>query len=234
MSPVATGVEHPVAECSDASEHLAALLRARRIRVNLEQQRSLRRTSGYGLVEEFNSIRGILEELDYLTGWELQPRGDQLRRIYNESELLVAECLERGVFYGLEPSDLAALVSVFVYDPRSDTHSPAAWHSDELDLRWQRIESVWGEITRLESAAKLSPTRRPDPGFGPVAREWAAGTEFDDLEELSMAPGDFVRVSRQLADLLGQLAAASPELREDAIEALKAVDRGVVAAQGVG
>ena len=234
MSPVATGVEHPVAECPDAGSHLAALRRARRIRITLEQQRSLRRTSGYGLVEEFKSIRAILEDLDYLSGWELQPRGEQLRRIYNESELLVAECLERGVFYGLDPSQLAALASVFVYDPRSDTNSVPNWNSDELDTRWKKVESIWAEITRLETAAKLSPTRRPDPGFGPVALEWASGTEFDDLEELSMAPGDFVRVSRQLADLLGQLGAASPELRDDAIAALKAVDRGVVAAQGVG
>jgi superfamily II RNA helicase len=49
-----------------------------------------------------------------------------------------------------------------------------------------------------------------------------------------MAPGDFVRVSRQLADLLRQLRDAAPEMRDDADAALQAIDRGVVAAQGVG
>jgi superfamily II RNA helicase len=49
-----------------------------------------------------------------------------------------------------------------------------------------------------------------------------------------MAPGDFVRVSRQLADLLRQLRDAAPELRDETAAALRAVDRGVVAAQGVG
>ena len=39
---------------------------------------------------------------------------------------------------------------------------------------------------------------------------------------------------RQLADLLRQLKEGVRELSEDAAEALAAVDRGVVAAQGVG
>jgi superfamily II RNA helicase len=49
-----------------------------------------------------------------------------------------------------------------------------------------------------------------------------------------MAPGDFVRVSRQLADLLRQLRDAASEIADEASDALRAVDRGVVAAQGVG
>jgi superfamily II RNA helicase len=49
-----------------------------------------------------------------------------------------------------------------------------------------------------------------------------------------MAPGDFVRVSRQLADLLRQIRDGVSELREEAAIALISVDRGVVAAQGVG
>ena len=49
-----------------------------------------------------------------------------------------------------------------------------------------------------------------------------------------MAPGDFVRVSRQLADLLRQLRDAVSELTVETGGALASIDRGVVAAQGVG
>jgi superfamily II RNA helicase len=49
-----------------------------------------------------------------------------------------------------------------------------------------------------------------------------------------MAPGDFVRVSRQLVDLIRQLREAAPGIREEAMASLRAIDRGVVAAQGVG
>lgn len=67
-----------------------------------------------------------------------------------------------------------------------------------------------------------------------LAYEWASGTEFDDLTTRGMAPGDFVRVSRQLADLLRQIRDGVRELREDTSAALIDVDRGVVAAQGAG
>ena len=227
-------VEHPVAECPDASRHLAAIRRLARARKKLEQHRALRRSSGYGLVEEFTAIRDLLEELEYIADWSLKPRGERLRRIYNETDLLLTETVEQGVFYGLEPVEMAALASVFVYEPRSDQASPAEWPTEALNDRWQQIEHLWEDLVSRERAHRLSPTRRPDPGFGMLAYEWASGIAFDDLSSRGMAPGDFVRVSRQLADLLRQLREGSRELRDDAAVALAAVDRGVVAAQGVG
>jgi superfamily II RNA helicase len=48
-----------------------------------------------------------------------------------------------------------------------------------------------------------------------------------------LQPGDFVRVARQLVDLLRQLRDTFDELSDEAEQALRAVDRGVVAAMGV-
>ena len=227
-------VDHPVAECPDAAHHVSALRRARRLRMRLEQHRSMRRTSGFGLVEEFKAIQRLLGRLDYLDGWVLTPRGSRLRRVYNEVDLLVTEAVERGILFGLEMPELVALASVFVYEPRSDTASTPDWPNDILSERWEDIESLWRELNILETEYRLTPMRRPDPGFGRVAFEWADGASFDDLTSGPMAPGDFVRVSRQLADLLRQLRDAAPEMRDEAHAALWAVDRGVVAAQGVG
>jgi ATP-dependent RNA helicase HelY len=227
-------VDHPVAECPDAAHHVSALRKARRIRARLEQLRAVQRGSGYGLVEEFRAIQRLLSELGYLDGWSLTPRGTRLRRVYNEVDLLVTEAVERGLLYALEIPELAALCSVFVYEPRSDHVSIPEWPTQELEARWVQIETLWKELSRLETQHRLSAMRRPDPGFGRVAFEWAAGASFDDLTGRGMAPGDFVRVSRQLADLLRQLRDAAPEMRDDADAALQAIDRGVVAAQGVG
>lgn len=228
-----TTVDHPVADCPDAAHHVSALRRARRIRIRLEQHRSMRRTSGFGLVEEFRSIQEMLTNLGYIEDWSLTPRGERLRKVYNETDLLVTESLERGLLHGLSTPELASLVSSFVYEPRSDNVSSPDWPTEELERRWQQIEKVWTELNGLESEYRLSPMRRPDPGFGRVAYQWADGASFDDLTARSMAPGDFVRVSRQLADLLRQLREAASEMRDDADVALRAVDRGVVAAQGV-
>jgi ATP-dependent RNA helicase HelY len=227
-------IDHPVADCPDAARHLAAARRAVRTRRKLEQYRAARRGSGHGLVEEFAAIRQLLEEMDYLQGWELTGRGQRLRGIYNESDLLLAEALEQGVFHGLEPAELAALTSVFVYEPRTDVASLAEWPTAALAERWDELERIWKELVDRERSLRLAPTRRPDPGFGIPAHEWASGVEFDELSTRGMAPGDFVRVSRQLVDLVRQLRDSAPGLRQEAGAVLKAIDRGVVAAQGVG
>lgn len=227
-------VDHPVASCPDAPEHLAALRRANRIMRRIEQHRRSMRESGHGLVEEFRAIRALLDDLDYTDGWSLRPRGVRLRRIYNEMDLLITESIERGMLYGLEPAELASLASVFVYEPRSDHESAPAWPTGELEERWTGVIQIWEQLVTLERGHRLAPTRKPDPGFGALAYLWASGTPFEDLPAHGMAAGDFVRVSRQLADLLRQIREGAGELREDAAAALRAIDRGVVAAQGVG
>lgn len=226
-------VDHPVAGCPDAGRHLAAFRKLERLERRREQALSRRRSSGHGLVEEFGAIRELLVDLDYVRDWALTPRGDRLRRLYNESDLLLAEAIEHGALYGLDPAETAALLSVFVYEPRSDQASTADWPTDELADRWEMVEGLWEDLNRRERAARLSPTRRPDPGFARTAYEWATGVEFDALSVGGMAPGDFVRVSRQLVDLLRQVRDGIKELSDETATALRTVDRGVVAAQGV-
>jgi ATP-dependent RNA helicase HelY len=226
-------IDHPVAGCPDAAQHLAAMRRAVKTGRKLEQFRSAKRASGHGLVEEFIAISDLLGELDYTSGWSLTPRGERLRAIYNESDLLLAEAIEHGLFYGLDPAEVAALASTFVYEPRSDVASAAEWPTDALGERWLQLEELWAELLVRERKAKLTPTRRPDPGFGHVAHAWASGADFDELPGRVMAPGDFVRVSRQLVDLLRQLREAAPGMRDEASAAVRLFDRGVVAAQGV-
>jgi ATP-dependent RNA helicase HelY len=184
-------------------------------------------------VEEFRAIQGLLADLDYMDGWKLTTRGERLRGIYNESDLLVAEALERGLFHDLEPPELAALASVFVYEPRTDTTSVAEFPTAASAARWDELDRLWKELVEMERGRQLAPTRRPDPGFAVLGHEWASGVDFEDLTTKGMAPGDFVRVSRQLVDLLKQLRDVAPELRETAVAAVRVVDRGVVAAQGI-
>ena len=234
QSTLETTVEHPVAGCPDAAKHLAAARKAERIHRRLSGLVSARRASGHGLLDEFGDIRRLLEELDYLSGWELTPRGRRLRSIFAVSDLLVAESIELGILGALAPNELAAIASVFVYESRTESVSEAEWPNATLDERWNDLEALWNDLFERERRHKLVPTRRPDPGFGRLAYDWASGVTFDNLAIERLAPGDFVRVSRQLTDLLRQLRDVAPSLRDNAVAALSAVDRGVVAAQGVG
>ena len=48
------------------------------------------------------------------------------------------------------------------------------------------------------------------------------------LKNSDLSVGDFVRSTKQLIDLLNQVAIAKPELREKCQSAIKKLDRGVV------
>ncbi len=227
-------IDHPVAACPDAEVHLGALRRARRTARRIEQLRAELEGSDGGLVGEFRRIEALLTSWGYLEGWSLTERGRRLRFVYNESDLLVAECCERGLLSDLAPEELAALTSVFVYEPRRDAPESGEPPTEEVAVRWRAIEALWEELTRDEVAHRLPATRHPEPDFMPLAFEWAAGSSLEELETGPLAAGDFVRVMRQLADLLRQLRDAYPDLASPARAALEQVDRGVVAAQGVG
>ena len=227
-------IEHPVVACPDLDQHLKAARRALRTRQQIDHLTADLRQSGVGLVEDFQSIVELLEEFGYLIGWDLTDRGNRLRFIYNELDLLLAEALERGLFRNLSVPELVALASGFVYEPRTEERLVPVWPTAVLADRWAALDRLWEELVVRERAVRLPPTRRPDPGFAVLAYEWAEGGELDDLPSLRLQPGDFVRVSRQLVDLLKQLRDVSAELASEARAALTAVDRGVVAAMGVG
>lgn len=232
--PFPTPVDHPVAGCPEAEDHVRWLRRARRTEEKATQLRSELRKSGVGLIEEFHSILALLEDWGYLTEWKPTPRGERLRFLYNEMDLLLTESTERGLFWNLVPEELTALLSVFVYEPRTEEPSVVVWPNQELADRYARIEELWGELAGEERRRRIPVGRRPDPGFVGAAWSWARQRELDDLPDLGMAAGDFVRVSRQLVDLLRQVRDHVPELAEDARRAIALVDRGVVTAQGTG
>lgn len=227
-------IDHPVARCPDAEQHAKWARRAVKTRKRVEQLHAELRRTGAGLVEDFHAIEKLLGEYGYLDGWSLTPRGRRLRFIYNELDLLMSEALERGLMWDLSVEELAAFASCFVYEPRTDERTVPVWPTALLAIRWEELDKLWEQLVIRERAMRLPPTRRPDPGFSALAYDWAAGDGLDDLGGMTLAPGDFVRISRQLVDLVRQLRDVSPQLADQARAALAAIDRGVVAAMGVG
>ncbi|HYA45712.1 MAG TPA: DEAD/DEAH box helicase, partial [Acidimicrobiales bacterium] len=64
------------------------------------------------LAQHLDSVLSLLEHWGYVRGWAPTPAGRRLASLYHERDLLVAECAERGLLAGLQPAEMAALVSV--------------------------------------------------------------------------------------------------------------------------
>ena len=82
---------------------------------------------------------------------------------------------------------------------------------------------------------RLPVTAPPEFGFAPLAYAWAQGVDLDDLiDNVPLSPGDFVRIVRQLLDLVRQVRDAEPRLGGIATSTLERLDRGIVMTGGPG
>ncbi len=229
-------VDHPVAECPDADEHVRALDRADRLgREVAEVQRTIASQTGtIGL--QFEQVLALLDDWGYVDGWTVTARGNLLAGVYHEADLVVAEALSAGCFDGLDAAELAAVASVLVYEHRAPGPPPSPrYPSRRVHDRAAEVDSIVGRIQSAEEEAGLPLSRDADHGFTRMAHEWCAGTGLGPLlvdGDLDLTGGDFVRTIRQLIDLVRQIGqlAPSPETRATARRATGALERGVVSA----
>lgn len=163
--------------------------------------------------------------------------GERLARIYSESDLLVAECLRRGIYDDLDPAELAAAVSVSVFETRRDRSSRTDLPTDALSRAVASTLRIHQEIIADEQRHQLPLTREPDQGFATAIHQWTAGAPLEyalaaaEASGAELSPGDFVRWCRQVIDALDQVAQVgySDAIRGRARSARDAIRRGVVA-----
>ncbi|PKW25345.1 DEAD/DEAH box helicase [Phycicoccus duodecadis] len=227
---------HPCHACPRREEH--ARWAERWWRLKRETTGLQRRVEGRTntVARTFDRICEALEELGYVEerGTVVTERGERLRRLYTEKDLLAAECLRHDVWKRLDAPGLAAAVSSLVHEPRHEEADVSPrMPNDEVAEAVREMERLWSRIQDLETEHDLPTTSMPDGGMAWMVHRWASGGRLDDvLRGQDMAAGDFVRRCKQLVDLLGQIghAALDPELRRTARKAVDAVLRGVVAA----
>jgi ATP-dependent RNA helicase HelY len=193
------------------------------------------RTRTETLARQFDRVLGVLEELGYVRGFSILPKGRTLARIYGEGDVLVAEALADDLLAGLGAPEAAALVSTLVYESRERVPRRGEMPTAETAGRYRRLAEIWSRIRRAEDGHHVELCRELEDGFAPAIARWAAGDPLEDvLRDTDLAPGDFVRNCKQLLDLLRQIEeVAEGEQAEVARRARLAVDRGVVSYTGV-
>lgn len=223
---------HPCHRCPDLSRHLHYADRAKRLEREVRNlnRRINRRTQT--LARRFDLVLKVLEDFAYVKDWTLTPKGELLTKVYNESDLLVTEAIEGRMFDGLEPAELAGLMSSLVYETRGpETEVSIYMPTKTLGEAWKRLKKLWHRINRDEQERGVELTKEPDPGFAERAYLWARGLDLEEVLDEDDAPGDFVRSVKQLVDLLRQVEDVSTgdPLVETVREAIAGLHRGVVA-----
>ena len=154
-----------------------------------------------------------------------------MAKIYGETDLLIAESIQAGVFSKLSPSDLVSVISACIYESRSD--EGAKIPRGDVQMALAEVSKIYAKIHDAESDMNLEPLRAPDFGFCWASQKWASGHSLTSiLKGSDLTVGDFVRAIKQIIDLLRQLRSAAPDLQQIIDQSLKQIDRGVVAYAG--
>jgi len=229
---------HPCHGCPDREAHARWSERYWQLRKATDQLvRQIEGRTG-AVARVFDRVTEVLLALDYLVeedgSTRLAVEGRRLRRIYGERDLLVAESLRLRLWEGLDAAGLAAMATCLVYEPRRETageSGPRLPGGRALSEAIERTEDRWAELDDLEQAHRLPGSEPLSAGLVPAMHRWARGGSLDQaLRETDMAPGDFVRWSRQTVDLLEQIReVADGPVARMARQAVDAVRRGVVA-----
>ena len=255
---------HPCHGCSEREDH--ARWAERYHRLKREHDALVRRIEGrtssiariFDKICDVLTVTGYLEVTDDSDGWSadgaggrgpgaggpgrlrVTAPGQSLRRLYAESDLLVAECLRTKAWDGLDAPGLAAVVSAVVFEARREERESAppvpGGPKGRLASALEQTLRVWSRLEDLEVERGLQATRPLDLGLVEPMHRWASGRTLTTvLQGTDLAAGDFVRWCKQVIDLLDQLAQAAPAAatRTTARRAVDQLRRGVVAYSSV-
>ena len=190
------------------------------------------------IARRFDRLCEVLAGLDYLAKspqgeWQVTRRGDLLKGVYSENDLLIAQTIVGGVLDPLDPASLAAVCSSFVYESRrGDSDEAPSVPGGPTQKALDEIYEIWGQVEGIEHDHKVHESRKLDAGLAWALYRWAKGaTLMKILTSNDVTAGDFVRWVRQVIDLLGQIVAVTPQdsdLHANAVAAIDLCQRGII------
>lgn len=240
---------HACRQCPELQKHLKWGQRWLRLRKRLQHAQDQYASRTESVARRFDLICDVLLELGYIEDsstagkkdYRLTDKGELLRNLFTEKDILLAECLDGKVFDGLTPQELASVVSAIVYEPRhrdSDraSHFPGGCHG-RIARCAADMTGVWEDLDYMLQQVGLDAVPDIDFGAAEAVFEWSADRSLEQvLRERGWSAGDFVRTCKRLCDVLGQIAQAAradEDLAVCAEQARKLVNRGVVAYSGI-
>lgn len=249
------GRDHPCRKCPDIQKHLKWGHRWAREMRELERVQHRYDSRTGSVARQFDRICNVLNELGYLDrldegakehiDYRLTERGQLLRHLYSELDLVLAQAIDDGAFDGLDATELASAVMSLIYEPRRGSggeprHYPGGMQGNVAVCAAQ-LKGVHASIAMLCEDYALDEPRQLDFGITDVVYEWAQGESLSRvLYGTDLTGGDFVRGCKRLADVLQQIAVAGPYLGKRAEtlapiakQAYENVNRGIVAYSGV-
>lgn len=210
--------------CSDARRRQTDLLERKTI---LERRMRILGNHSRDYERDFNRVWDLLEDLSFIEGRNLLPRGVFSLHLHVQ-EILVTELVFNGLIRNVPLPMVAAILAGVDYVPgRDDSVDPGPY-----DLR--EVEKLRKTLLRAgvpENFCVWSPLP------GPLASAWYDGATFEELQSMTnLQEGDIFSTIRRSIDLLRQIERAAGEdveLRKQMEQIRLKLDRDEISIPGI-
>ncbi|CAA9583052.1 MAG: FIG005666: putative helicase, partial [uncultured Thermomicrobiales bacterium] len=236
---VAARNEHVCHQCPVRKEHRDFLRQAER--ADVERVETDERLAREVRAEEervrglIRGIANVLHRFDYLERGQSTPKADMLAGVFDNNGLIIVEMLDRGLFDGLRPADLAEVFSWFAFDREFRGANRYQLPEGLLWLR-EQIDEIQRAVFSSERYNDLFISTGYNGTFFGAVRAWCGGAIMGRLTEaIELSEGDLVLTINKTLDLMRQvrqmLATTMPQhpLRADLAAAERLALRDIVA-----
>ncbi|KAK4337313.1 hypothetical protein RND71_043599 [Anisodus tanguticus] len=197
----------------------------------------LRKAESLLQMEELKCRKRVLRRLGYCTNSDvIEIKGRVACEITSGDELLITEMLFNGLFNDLNPNQIAALLSCFVFEEKAEQVPKL---TDELQNPLKQMQELAKRIADVSKEAKLEIDETEyiesfKPHLMDVVYAWSKGSSFAQLCKMTdVFEGSIIRCMRRLEELIRQMVQAAKvigniELENKFNEADKAIKRDIV------
>eukprot|EP01090_Pellita_catalonica_P017653 TRINITY_DN5376_c0_g2_i1.p1 TRINITY_DN5376_c0_g2~~TRINITY_DN5376_c0_g2_i1.p1 ORF type:complete len:651 (+),score=104.70 TRINITY_DN5376_c0_g2_i1:451-2403(+) len=218
--------ENALADTSEETrkEQFAAFKRKMGLELEKKELRkSVKLAEGIILKDKLKCMKRVLRRLGFTDKENIITlKGRVACEINTADELLLTELVFNGVLNTLTPECIAALISCFVFQEKSDSTQRL---KEELKGPLRTLQEMARKVAMVSKECKIDVdvegyVEKFQPSLMDVVHSWCTGAKFADICKMTnIFEGSIIRCMRRLEELLRQLSAASKAIGNSELEA---------------
>jgi antiviral helicase SKI2 len=193
------------------------------------------------LLPDYEQRVQVLKELDFIDdSTRIQLKGKVACEVHSGDELVLTELILDNVLADFEPAEIAALLSSFVFQEKTDTEPTLTGNlergRDTIIAISEKVNDVQTRLQVLQSSEDSNDfASRPRFGLMEVVYEWARGMSFKNITALTdVLEGTIVRTITRLDETCREVKNAAriigdPELYQKMQQAQEMIKRDITA-----
>ncbi|KAK1765072.1 NUC185 domain-containing protein [Phialemonium atrogriseum] len=232
----------PALKCQHFLKHFAMCHDQWLIKTQIDQLRASLADQNLQLLPDYEQRIQVLKDLSFIDdAARIQLKGKVACEIHSGDELVLTELILENVLADYEPAEIAALLSAFVFQEKTAT-APTLTGSLERGMKTivaiaERVNGVQEAHQVIQSAEEgvSDFSSRPRFGLVEVVHEWARGTSFRNITDLTdVLEGTIVRTITRLDETCREVKNAAriigdPELYRKMAAAQEMIRRDITA-----